>query len=152
MTSSKSSSWQFDGESRSCARSGRWTSTVRSVPTSELAPSAYAVTVLIARVSFRDSIDRRGDADEGAADDEDDDQERPDELQVAVVTDLREREAAHDHRRRRCHEIHEARSGLEGRDDDRARDARKVGQRREDGHDEGGMPRRRGNEERDRDV
>src|SRR3954454_18737053 len=96
MTSSKSSSWQFDGERRSCARSGRCTITVRRVPTSEFAPSAGAVTVLIARVSFRDSIDCRGDADEGAADDEDDDQERPNELQVAVVTDLREREPAHD--------------------------------------------------------
>src|SRR3954454_2188309 len=111
MTSSKSNSWQFDGESRSCARSGRCTITVRSVPTSEFAPSAGAVTVLIARVSFRDLFDRRRDADEGAADDENDDQERPDELQVAVVTDLREREAAHDHRRRRCHEVHESRGG-----------------------------------------
>src|SRR6476659_6307439 len=123
MTSSKRSSWQFEGESRSCARSGRCTITVRSVPTSEFAPSAYVVTVLIARVSFRDLLDRRRDADERAADDEDDDQERPDELQVAVVADLRERKAAHDHCRCRRHEIDEARRRLERGHDDRARPA-----------------------------
>ena len=45
ITSSNSSAWQFPGDSRSCARSGRCTITVRSVPTSELAPTARAVAV-----------------------------------------------------------------------------------------------------------
>ena len=47
ITSSKSSSWQFVGDSRSCARSGRCTITVRSFPTSECVPSAVSVAVLI---------------------------------------------------------------------------------------------------------
>jgi hypothetical protein len=49
ITSSKRSSWQFVGVRRSCARSGRCTITVRSSPTSECAPRAVSVTVLIPR-------------------------------------------------------------------------------------------------------
>src|SRR5213076_1432198 len=113
MTSSKSSSWQFVGESRSCARSGRCTITVRSVPTSEFAPSADAVAVVIACLLPTGLADRRGDTDERTADDEDSGQERPHELQVMVVTDLREREPAHDHGGGRCDEIHESRRRLE---------------------------------------
>ena len=45
ITSSKSSSWQLLGDSRSCARSGRCTITVRSFPTSEWVPSAVVVLI-----------------------------------------------------------------------------------------------------------
>src|SRR5579862_8134280 len=151
MTSSKRSSWQFEGESRSWARSGRWTNTVRSTPTSELAPTTGVVTVSL----MLELLSRSGgcrDSEEGADDNEDDGQEGPNEAQVLVVTDLREGEAAHDHRGRRRDEIHESRGRLERCDDKRARDTREVGERREDRHDKGRVPGRRRHEEGDRDV
>src|SRR5207247_2424484 len=101
ITSSNSSSWQFDGDSRSCARSGRCTITVWSFPTSECAPRTAVSVIVLMRPLLSRSTRGGSDADEGADDDEDGGQVRPDELEIAVVADLRKREAAHDHRRRR---------------------------------------------------
>src|SRR5215472_11360042 len=103
MTSSKSSSWQFEGESRSWARSGRWTSTVRSAPTSDCAPTTGFVTVVMPLLSC--SLGGRRDPEEGADDDEDDEQVGPDEAQVLVVAHLGQGEAAHDHGRGRRDEV-----------------------------------------------
>src|SRR6476469_9216414 len=115
--------------------------TVRSVPTSELAPRAVAVSVDMWGAPFisearrpGSSADRRRDAEERADDDEDDYEEGPDELQVAVVADLRERQAAHDHGRCRRDEVHEAGRRLIRGDDERARDTGEVGERRQDRH------------------
>ena len=45
-TSSNSSSSAFDGVRRVCSRPGRWTMTLRSLPTSEYAPSGILITSL----------------------------------------------------------------------------------------------------------
>ena len=86
------------------------------------------------------------------ADDEGGGDERPDELQVAVVAHLGEGEAAHDHRGGRGDQVHEAGGRLVGGHGHRARDVGEVGERRQDRHHERGVPGRRRHEERDRDV
>src|SRR5688572_14157622 len=42
MTSSNSSSSALEGVSRACSRPGRWTMTLRSLPTSECTPNAMS--------------------------------------------------------------------------------------------------------------
>src|SRR6476646_2213477 len=109
MTSSKSSSWQLVGDSRSCARSGRWTMTVCSVPTSEETPMAGEVEGADKVTPLGSGSTQGGRAaDEQEGYDERRRGERPHELEVAVVADLREGEAAHDHRGRRRDQVHEA--------------------------------------------
>jgi hypothetical protein len=76
--------------------------TVRNIPTSELAPRAEVAAVDMGETPFtsdkageRDSsADRRCNAEERADDNKDENEEGPDELQVAIVADLPEREAA----------------------------------------------------------
>ena len=54
-TSSNSSSSAFDGVSRVCSRPGRWTMTLRSLPTSEWTPNAIIASSLVASRPFSDS-------------------------------------------------------------------------------------------------
>src|SRR4051794_18050582 len=103
ITSSNSSSWQFVGDRRSCARSGRWTMTLRSVPTSEATPSAGVVDGVATGVLLSAQDGRT--ADEQAGDHEGHRDEGPDELQVAVVAHLGKGEATHDHSRGRGDQV-----------------------------------------------
>ena len=153
MTSSNSSSWQLVGERRSCARSGRCTITLRSVPTSEATPRSVVVegvatVISFSRVQLRTAAPptKTHTTTKAASD------ERPHELQVAVVADLGEGEAAHDHRGGRRDQVHEAGRRLVGGDGHRARDVREVRQRREDRHHQRGVPGRRRHQEGDRHV
>ena len=156
ITSSNSRSSALAGVRRRCSRPGRWTMTLRSVPTSESTVNGLMSVGVMVALSFRKGwraqasvaprttkarLIARAIA-----------EEREHEAQVAVVADPAQREAAHDHRRRRGDQVDQARRALIAGDGDGPRHAGEVGQRRQDRHHQRGVAGRRRHEERDRQV